>query len=822
MTINISARNYSVFIAGLDCTTALKSADGGFAHYDQTGLSLISATFVLGKAFEFSENLDDRINSRWARGNLIIVSVANSLGVLMRAPVLGQLYILESRYDENSRELTIEAGCILSLLNFRSPSGEGICFSLGNTTSLTSIASKLLQKAGVPGFAGAIAGAGLSVPLSKLSNESYIQLFGKICWANGQIAYQDNYGQIRVKPVSRLPPTLISGSVYSNAVKYERLSGAEAPCEKIVVTGTLLKAEKPKDAVKVITEEYGPVSLIDPSSTQTSLILVERTIYTEKLNPPARTITKETEKSQARALLNPERYAKDSSMMFAEIKLEKHFYEAVPNGGAGTVKCTDPDEGRLIKSIIETRQCAEICLREWLANQPEEIAVSDRDRLILASRIVITYEYPSPVPNLEDVLPGSITALNNARRAMVVTTETSECQGTILPGDFSMEDSYGGNTISAPIPSDAKFLTKSEIKTETWTEFRPGDWEKKTRTYQVLAKAYPEVAERLEENLVEQSEGNEVLVLNAKLSMVPLSTEIERSNSGQAQPPAPERFPPEFIIVEKPVRVEVKLPPAFGSQFRPREREFTVDGGLLTSRQQAEALGRIEGHILWGRYKGQSIVQELADPIFGFSPLAGAQWTDAAGYTHLFMMDGFSVALAQKRFVCQYDGIWCGLVATGVVPPVPIVIAPPPPVTTTIATPVGTITTTVTITATPASPGVPASTTATTVTVETSNETAETTTNTTTEELWTNPEESDAEIVVALPYQETTQIELSSRSSFSLRTYDYDATGTGANFAVSAISSFSLTTSSSGSTWTQMDAANWREITRENWKEMVQ
>jgi hypothetical protein len=130
MAVNLSARNYQLTIGNLNCTTALISAEGGWSHYDQSGLALIDATFVLGRALDFTENLDDRINPRWARGGVINLLIADSTGVLRPCPILGHLYVLNAEYD-GSYQLKIEAGCILNLLNFRTPLGDGACVDLG-------------------------------------------------------------------------------------------------------------------------------------------------------------------------------------------------------------------------------------------------------------------------------------------------------------------------------------------------------------------------------------------------------------------------------------------------------------------------------------------------------------------------------------------------------------------------------------------------------------------------------------------------------------------------------------------------------------------
>ncbi|MBW4598931.1 MAG: hypothetical protein KME29_04785 [Calothrix sp. FI2-JRJ7] len=678
MAVNISARNYQLVVNGLDCTKALKSVDGGFSHYDSTGLILINASFVLGRALDFTENLDDRSNPRWARGNLINLYIANfsselvaaplgetrktggqedkaensslsanlpaSLVPLQSAPVLGYLYILKAEFDGIS-QLKIEAGCILNLLNFRTPAGDGACFDLGESVGLNEIAVKLLNKAGASGkWAGSLNGAPLRVPLPKLSNESYIQLFGKLCWVNCFVAYQDNLGMIRTRKVSKAPAAIKSLQVGIDDARYERLAGAESPVELIKVSG-VLSTKKEVEPTVTIEEEYGPVSAVNPESNSLSVILLRRTKTIEKIERFSRQIKIETFIEEPLGIIDPRGKKGDTQLWDSSYKLEIKDYELPGTTDTGTVtqgatldNCQEPDEGKLSRHGIEIYRPFVVVLRDYL----EEKGIEPSDiggGLVfwLDEANIIDYSYEQK----EDKDTKKITIIPR------IVNETTRPVGQILPNE-----SYANFPLTH---------YPAKRQRQQWREKRKEEWEFKETNFECLAIVSP--------SLVEPTDSNVVISLASKLVLVERSARTIVSNSGQATPPAPERFPPTHEVIEKQIKVEVRLPALFGNpQFRPREKEIVIDGGLLTSEQQARELGLIEGAILWGRHKGQSCSIAVGDEWFNAAPLVGCWWKDLSGASYLFMVDGLSIAFVNNRLALAFDGIWCGSVPAGIAP----------------------------------------------------------------------------------------------------------------------------------------------------------
>ncbi|MBW4648905.1 MAG: hypothetical protein KME06_09405 [Kastovskya adunca ATA6-11-RM4] len=694
--INVSARSYSLSIGGADCTIALKTAAGGYSHYDQSGLILLNANFTLGPALGFGESLNDRINNRWARGNRIDVFINNS-STLTRAPVLGWLYILSSEYDGIS-ELRIEAGCALSLLNFRTPAGEGACIKLGQATQLDLIASKLLNKAGMPlPYSGGLAGESLNMPLPKLTNESYVSMFGKLCWANGHVGYQSKDGLINVKKASLFPPALLQKNVISHAITYDRLSGAESPCERIVVHGIRKKIKASKDNEFNDSKRYGPAALVDPQASDGGkLILVETHQRQEEINRKGRIKTVTATKKQPLGIVLPEKFPGKYSFINSEQIVEKSFYELPPPGAD---ECNEIDEGKLIKVETEIYRPKGVVLREWLAVQEartdQKVIVSGLERLVLAEKRVTKYEYNfkkavEKKPNLSVAVSGAggwsvigtgsnqgfmQTEGGESVPALVIDTLIQRPRGFNFP-DLADPDANGGLVVMNPLA-----MQNSERQRQEWRLLRrnPSEWEFTESTSQLYGIAQPDTIELLKEKGVAQ-------IQSLRDSLITIHKQPVVSNSGQTTPPAPERFSPEVAITEEPIIEVVQFPPVAGSGFRDREREYSVDSALVTSAAQLQNIAKIEGAILWGRHKGQSCTIDLDDAIFNASPLARCDWTEPDGSAQAFLMDGLSIALTPTRFAASFDGIWIGRVSASpfygssgnvVLPPSTEVLIPP-------------------------------------------------------------------------------------------------------------------------------------------------
>ncbi|MEC4851191.1 MAG: hypothetical protein SAJ12_09275, partial [Jaaginema sp. PMC 1079.18] len=633
--INLSTRNYQLLIDGLDCSQALVALAGGFAHYDQSGLVKIDGSLELRRVIGWSESLDDRLNSRWARGKEVKFYVADGAGILQLAPILGTSYIMEAEYDGIDK-LTIQVGCKLTLLDYRTPPGEGIDIPLGIGTECDDVVIALLEKAGLSDFVGTIPGR-LSVPVSKLGNQSYIGLFGQLCWCNSQLAYQGRDGQIYVKPVNLFPPPLMGERwVERHAVKYERLSGAEKPCSRIIATGAKLESQPPKESYQAIQETYGStVSWVNDTPTSARQVvrrgLIRRTHIKETVLRGIRRLVTQTKTYLPTSTIDPT--SSFGGLRLASIETDTKIYEKQPAGNG-------IDEGRLLRIEQEIKQAQGLFLREYSAANPSK--PYSPLTLSVSQRTTTNYDYSAPV---------------------TIISETEAAVGSIFPNEDWLS------------PSN---LELSQRQTQAWREIRPSDYLFEEIIEQPFGVAFPETIEQIEQGIplsgINSAPGfSSTASLSLKLSLVQTTKNTKRSNSGQANPPSPERFPTDAEIIEKPITGESRLPPIAGSNFREREREFNLPTGLCTSQEQADKVAQIEGAILWGKYKGQSFTLPVSNNLFEVSPLAAIHWVEPkTGAIQKFLGDGWSIAFTDRQLIMAADGIWSGLVGYKPTPDPPV------------------------------------------------------------------------------------------------------------------------------------------------------
>jgi hypothetical protein len=643
MTANIVTRNYQLIIDGLDCSQCLVQMTGGYSHYgSQPGLIKIDGSLTLQRATNWTEDLDDRSNGRWAKGKEIKITIADTTGTLRSAPIIGTVYIIESEYD-GINTLQIKFGCKLTLLDANTPPKHDICFPLGDETSNTTIVTTLLEKIGITGgFIGSIPGS-MFVPSSRFNNGSLIGLIGQICYSQGCIGYQGNDGIIRIKPINLSPSPHFIRTVGKHEVEYKRLTGVEKPCEKIICSGVKLETKKPNpsDNWHDWREEYSKAKYYLPNASGDIVAL--REYREEKVNRLTRTISQKHFIWQPKVRLLP-RHVDAGLALWYELK---EFVDKVYEPPTGEI--CGLDEGRLKYTQTLRYQPFGLALAEWVDNNEHGWTETD---LIVAEKIVEDWQYSDgSIPSIDPA-----TGLLSNQPILSYQKLMYWPLGAILPEDDHV------------LPSSLQ-LARKEMR--SWRKIAEDDWEEYYEERESIALADPNVLDRLEES------GRD-LTTASKIALTIKKREPYRSNSGQSHPPSPNRFPADAEVKEILITGETQLSSIFGSEFRARERHYQVEAGLLTSEAQAQRIAEIEGAILWGRYKGQAFASPVFDPLFEISPLAACHWLEPSGKEQKFLMDGATLSFVQGRCVFASDAIWAGLVgvrsvetSTAEDPPIP-------------------------------------------------------------------------------------------------------------------------------------------------------
>lgn len=679
--INLSIRNYRITISGLNCTPALVSFRGSDSKLDQAGLVIFTGEIVLGRPDGF-ESLDDRRNGRWNRGQAIDVQIADKSGSLRPSPRGGKLFILDSGFDLKTRKLTLQVGDVFALMNFKEGKGDksGIC--LGTSNSRTEIINRLLAAAGCPNLIDSVPGF-LSHPSPRLLEGNYLQQAGAIAAASGYFLWVDSYGLVRASGINtRANSPILSLNAASQSADYVRLEG-EQPAEEVLVRGKVTIVRKTGDETETKTEEYGPGLLA--GSPSASEIIVKRTRILDKFDRSSKLRTVQTWVQQPEGIVIPVDFVRDvpafgrTSLIDSEYRIETFQYEknAPITGKATESKCSQGNQGRLLEHITKVYQVFDSVFKEVLATYPK----GDLQRLfpmgtlVQIEEIQVTYRYeltPAQVttPAIgggsveDDDDPQDIPELEKLGNGPQITTRTYKAIGTVIPDDFGFKALPANVTQYRSMRS----MHESERQVQTWRERTFGEWRSETQVSKVIPILYPDLVEKLREKLIKQS----LLYDSADLmQLVDATNTIVVSNSGQAQPPAPDTYSPPFTTQEITISGKGKFPTDATLPFRPRRKELSFEylsavvqsggtlGGIANAKSEASRLASIWGNIFWGRYKGAAITTDLGDGWFAYQPLSRGDVTEPEGIAS-YLMDGFAIALAERRCVVSFDGILLG------------------------------------------------------------------------------------------------------------------------------------------------------------------
>jgi hypothetical protein len=681
MSINLSIRDYRIEISGLDCTHALVSFQGSDSKLDEGGLVIFTGTIVLGRPNGF-ESLDDRRNTRWSRGNPILIKIADKSATVRNAPRCSHLHILSSSFDLKTRKLILQVGDIFALLNFKEGKGDksGIC--LGTSASKSDVVSRLLAAAGAPALSGAIPGM-LQSPTPRLLEGSYIQQAGTIAASSGCFLYvHEGIPTVGTLGQSGLPR--VSIDLMTSAVEYQRLEGEQAPT-RITVRASAKIVRQTEDETETLTEEFGPALAVGRNSTTEILLRRIRTIDKFDRNRKVRTITTTTE--QAAGQVDPVERKGSIALIDAELKREYYYYETNSPVQDGETQCEKGNKGRLRRHEIEIFRPVAIAFRPIFETYPKgvipgtrtptfpiNLSYSFRDdyTLVLVERQTVTYQYEltarqSKLPALngsgieEDPEETKLSELAELGIGPKIITTIEKSIGTVLPEEYALDPSakhqllrsFGG-------------LVLVERQTSYWEELKRSEWEKTETTEKGLVLAYPDIRDELNERLKRESLAYDPALM---LALTTAESTVTRSNSGQAQPPAADTYNPTYSVQDAVVKGRATLPVDTAFQYRQRERELSFEylsaqgdspaQALFSAREQANRLAQVWGQVLWGRYKGVSVIGDLADGWFNYRPLDRVNVTEPDGVA-AYWADGFSIAMAEARCAIGFDGMLLG------------------------------------------------------------------------------------------------------------------------------------------------------------------
>lgn len=692
MSVNLSVRGYEIIVAGLDCTDAVMSFRGSDTKIDPNGLTTFRGELELGRPTGF-ESIDDRVNNRWALGQPVTVKIADSTLIPKLPPRGGTLFIIDSQYSSKTRKLTLNLGCALEANKIKEPAGDASKVCIGQNTPRTNVIAALLSRAGLS-FAGSVPGL-LNAPTPKLFSGSYVEQAGKIAAAAGYFLYTHTDGRILAASVGNKSAPL-SFVITNGAIAFhERLKGAIAP-GKVSVQGNATIVTQGEDFTQYTSVDVGSGAILGLAPN--SRIVLRRSTTTDSFDRNTKTRTVYTIVEEPVGLLFPDDpgFAGRTEPQTSEIIEEKYYYETNSKVLTSNVDplCQQGNQGRLQRHVKSTVKPQGIPLAAVIASYPAtSTSIPSKTAFIEAEREEKTYFYGSKsvISAISsgggDVEADEDRAFINSLKSLqpIISTIKYKPIGEILPDEYS----YRGSSA----PDNPQRMIPSEATNQTWTEIRLGEWELVEVTRRPLAVANSQAADAIRDRARPQQENWPFdRLVDTLSSLSSSSTNRTLSNSGQAQPPAPDTYPPEKDMQDISVTGSARLPSNASSPLRPPKEDMSFEylsavsteaaSGRAIARAEAQRLAAIWGIVRWGQYKGTSYTTDLSDDWWNYTPGCRIDVYEPES-RFSYLADGFAIALAGTRCVVSFDGLYLGqVVSTSYPPGANPQLLPPPPIDT--------------------------------------------------------------------------------------------------------------------------------------------
>lgn len=249
--ISLNSRNITKIevqpnnISPIDITGLVTSVSGTYSSLSvpDSGISMMTGSIQLTQASQ-SFDFDDRFNEIWNRGIRLKITYQDPLtSTIYNYPVVGTSYITGSTYDFQST-LTLEIGCILSLLNFRTPRDLGVCVEIGSQVDVSFALIEILKAAGVyeslidvDSFNNLLPAPKLIQPLTLQQGESILEVASKLAGQHGTFIYQTNSGIVRLSDWKRLDSKAILFSKPSRELHaFSRNANSESKVKRLILT----------------------------------------------------------------------------------------------------------------------------------------------------------------------------------------------------------------------------------------------------------------------------------------------------------------------------------------------------------------------------------------------------------------------------------------------------------------------------------------------------------------------------------------------------------------------------------------------------------
>ena len=625
--VSAVARPVRILVGGLDFSENFISYSGARSTADTSGLLSISGQielqYIPGNT---PESLDDRLNSeRWYRGQKITLDIGNEAGGWDRFPH-GALRLIEAEFDGRGR-LKLEVGDLIAYGSFKEATDyRDAGIDPPNFSTAGTIVNRLLAKMGMPALNGDLGGLKINYPIDL--GDNYWDTIGRLAFSAGRYIYIDRFEVIRAVAMRSQPGEAdLTLTIGEDEIEYNRLTGARKPPEQVMVVGTRKIVTAYTAYTVSVSEEFGPAYLLGIENSNVTKLLSQTKIIDDwQPDDDRRRIT--TLRKEARKLINPDETAGVDRLQTSLDQVEDYIYEPEGNG--------DDDSGKLLRV-------------EGSSRAPRIIAIAPYEEGWSDSPYVLSdYQKQQTVYSYTD---------DEQTTDTIRETQWDTAANIVLDEDWESS------------PNSPYTLHINQDVLRGWAETIPElEWETTTLTRKAAFTASEE-GKNIPDNLD----------FRAKLALLTTGSDRETSNSG-LRPPAPDRRPAKYSVIEKAFRHLVRLPQKGGSY---RERVTTLQIPFLPgevgssvglkrrrrvysfgSMAWPKYLGQLFGALLIGRHKGSEISLPYRDALTALTPLSVVDIIEplfeGGTATRSYLVDGDAYALVKGENRCGFDLVWLG------------------------------------------------------------------------------------------------------------------------------------------------------------------
>lgn len=571
-----------IFINGFDYTDAFRNATGSYSGSSLSGLYVVNAEVILGATPSINRPFDDRYNLDFGRGKEISIFLDGE-----KAPIVGTMYVLTSRFDPTTHLVRISASCILGLVNSRTPEDLAICVRAEVGVTAQDAVDLLLDAAGVTNKNIQITNNQLLLePLLLGNSQGLISQASDITRASGYFLYQDKTGTVLTDLAAPVPSGLNGKPILRELIDAERLTDVEVPYTKIIVRGTTSEIQE-------LEEEE---------------VLDDETTITRDFEK--RTITSRTERPNG-----------DVVEVISTYELPS--LEPATGIVANPTECLPPDEGRLIERITRFYENSVNAFSACISAHDESAIVAGADApffiddtLIIARTVEETWEYDIDSTDLSDNKTLVLDLLGSTQGEDTTTASPDRPQKIVY--NRKVRTPKG---IAAPIVCHWT-LGNNQILTENPGAVLPPNGiinttnvEEETIIWQKDIGATKWTSKRLLERsdiLVNPEKFTSRAFRTSDVTVIPFSRNgmftritLEEESKEDDTPSDPGRFPTKFTVEESDYQ-RTYLVNGFGSSVEAKIKSINLDlfGEVDVTTERVARANALQS---WGKNKGSRL-----------------------------------------------------------------------------------------------------------------------------------------------------------------------------------------------------------------------